>query len=327
MKYYKLCKALNKVNLCWVLSEGRKGHEIQSMTVAEQLSHNITIQHFKIRQPWLSFTPRITPGFIHGIQWKQSIDLTAAPRLIITTGRKAAAAGKHIKQLLRASATPVHHIQILNPKDSLSRYDLVLIPDHDQIKRPNVINFSGSLHPYSKQWFQTTSQHKKNKFIALIIGNPVKDYFNQKFSEELAQIHSLYPDVHIMVCGSPRLHPGLIHEVKELCGKHVQFWFTPNDGDNPYQAILQQAQHIFVTTDSINMMNECAASSALVSLLAQAYTPSPKHHRFMRSLNHRWSGFTTNPPSSFQAPFALDQILASTRLQNLLNSPHSFNAG
>ncbi len=316
---------LNKVNLCWVLSDGRPGHEIQSLTLAHRISHQNSIQRFSIRQPWLTFAPRIIPAFKQGIHWQQIPDTDDMPDLIITTGRQAAAVGKFLKQ---TSLKTAKHIQILNPKDKLTNYDLTLVPAHDQISHPQAINFSGSLHPYDPNWFQNTATAKPSEtFVAVVLGNPNKTYFKHNLTEELRKIRQLYPTAKIWVCGSPRLNPAAINRIRQQLPDEATAWFGSADGDNPYQTILRHAQHIFVTVDSINMMNECAASQSRVSLLAQQHIPSPKHRRFINSLADRWSDFSDDAPANYSVPYGPDQVLQHPLFQKLLNSPNSSSSG
>ncbi len=331
MQYYKPCMRLNKVNLCWVLSDGRKGHEIQSLTLAERLANKHHAHQFVIQQPWETFTPRIIPGFQNGLKWHgQKPDFSLPPDLIITTGKKAAAAGKFIAQKLKKGATELKHIQILNPKDNHAYYDLLLIPDHDQKTGLNIINYPGSLHPFSPQWFKHSKQNLIQNLpsLGIILGSPPTKYFNQSFKAELQKIRNLYPDQAIQLCGSPRLSNKQIIKIKAVLTSKDMFWYKDQNDTNPYQALLQQSKHLFVTADSINMMNECASTDIPVTLLAKQHITSKKHHRFIESMAPRWQGFVSHNDELIQPiPYVLDVMLANPRFQKLLNSPCSSKSG
>jgi len=322
---------LNKVNLCWVLSEGRKGHEIQSMTLAQRLADNCSLHTFSLRQPWESFAPRIIPGFHHGFNWQsEKPNFNQPPDIIISTGRKAAAMGKYITQRYRKQATQLKHIQILNPKDKADNYAVVLIPEHDQKNGPNIITFTGSLHPYSPHWFSQAklSASNQNSPIAIFIGNPPIQYFKNNLKTELQKIRSLYPEQSLELCGSPRMSEKTIGKIKAVLTPNDTFWFIHDDGPNPYQRLLQQAKHLYVTADSINMMNECAGSTVPVTLLAKNCIQNPKHRRFMKSLAHRWQNFTAQADKSMMPiPYTVDQVINNTRFQKLLKLPSSSKAG
>ncbi len=314
---------LNKVNLCWVLTEGRKGHEIQSMALAQRIAHNTCKHTFSLNQPWATFTPRLIPGFQYGHQWKTANkpDFTQPPEIIITAGRKAAAMGKYIAQSLKNAQANTKHIQILDPKDSVHNYDLLLIPSHDLKSGPNTINFCGSIHPFSPQWFKTPAPvlTEKQEQLAIIIGNPTTKYFQQAFKAELQQIRHNHPSVPLVFCGSPRLAEKTIAHIKTLIQPDDKYWFEQQDGDNPYQTLLRQAKQLFVTADSINMMSECASSNVPVTLLGKNYIQTPKHHRFVHSLADRWLPLDeqlTEPVTPIA--YSLDEITKDSRLHELL---------
>jgi len=322
---------LNKVNLCWVFSEGRPGHEIQSSTLASHIAHQSDTHVFSLRQPWLSLTPRIIPGFKKGLIWQENNkpDFMMPPDVIITAGRIAAAVGKFVSQRFRYQGIKVNHIHILNPRDSASNYDLLLLPEHDQKSGSNIISYSGSIHPFDSLWFNRNLGAQPGQDIqsAIVIGNPPKDYFKQQLAADLKKIRRLNNNGSLMVCGSPRLPTYHLVPIKALLRKDDCFWFGDEDGANPYRRILCHAQHIFVTADSINMMNECAASKVPVTLLATSWIKSPKHKRFIHALGHRWSDFETITKPVSRAPYALSQIVNDVKFQKLLNSPNSSNSG
>ena len=285
--YYKPCKESNKVNLCWVFSDGQKGHEIQSTTLAHSMTKQVNIFQFNLRQPWLSLAPRLLPKFDLAVKWMtKNPDTTKPPELIITTGRKAAAVGKHYRLVLNSLNHSTQHIQILNPKDNLANYDVVLIPDHDLVQGENVINFLGSIHPYSEDWFK----HKHieySQYMAIVLGNPKLKYFKFHFAKEIAKIRKHFPQTPLFFCGSPRLTKESKSTITSVATPQDKVWLNEQDGTNPYQSLLSGAKKIFVTSDSINMINEACQSPAPVSILAMNCIPTPKHQRFINSINHR----------------------------------------
>lgn len=326
---------LNKVNLSWVISDGRKGHEIQSLTLAKKMSKQVFVHSFELKQPWATFAPRLFPGFGASINWTNNSQpaMNQCPDLIISTGRKAAAVGKWLKRKLFNKEKKITQWQILNPKDSPENYDLLFIPKHDQITGDNIINYTGSIHPFDQKWHQQQTSNNENKFnIALIIGNPPDSYFKTDFVRELNQIRLIYPNQNILFCGSPRLSHQHHIIIRSLLSERDICWLKKTDGKNPYQQILQSCQHMFVTADSINMVNECASSRAQVSLLAKSHITSKKHQHFFESINHRLTGFNQSlnqPEQLTQTPLThpLDEILQDPRFQIFLKSPNSSNFG
>ncbi len=271
------------------------------MTIANALAEQVELFPFTLRQPWLTFAPRRLPRFNLAINWSTTPHLKTPPDLIITTGRKAAAVGKHFKHLLTRQNHPCKHIQILNPKDNLDKYDWVLIPEHDNIKGTNVINFVGSIHPYDQQWFKQDKDDTFSQYLAIFIGNPQKKYFESKFAEEIRIIHKHFKETPLYFCGSPRLDMENKEIISSLARSQDKVWLNKTDGPNPYESLLKNAKKIFVTSDSINMINEPCASSVPVSILAKDYPPSPKHRRFFDSIKFQpFEGLAINSSISIQ---------------------------
>jgi mitochondrial fission protein ELM1 len=291
------------VNLCWVFSDGRKGHEIQSMTVANALTTDVELYTFTLRQPWLTFAPRRLPQFDKAIKWSSTPPIEQPPELIITTGRKAAAVGKHYKSFFRSKGLDCKHIQILNPKDNLKKYDWVLIPEHDNVKGANVINFQGSIHPYDEQWFTQNKDSSYSHYLAVFLGNPPKKYFNKQFKEEILTIRSCFKNSPLYFCGSPRLDKNIRTKIRQTAIPSDKVWLSYDDGANPYQTLLKNAKKIFVTSDSINMINEACASHVSVSILANNLLPSPKHQRFINTMSDRICDLSDNRTHSLKKPY------------------------
>ena len=321
---------LNKVNLCWVLSDCRPGHEIQSQTLATHISTNTITHRFILRQPWATMAPRLLPGFPAGLNWpNQQPDFRQPPGVIITTGRKAAAVGKYVCQRYRQQQQSISHIHILDPKDQASNYTWLLLPEHDGRNGDNIITFTGSIHPYDGAWFTQHPSSSTNPLwpVAVLLGNPPANYFKQQLQQDLQRIRQAHDNSALLICGSPRLPKPRQQQIAQWTQANDRVWFSTDDGENPYQFILVNAQHIYVTADSINMMNECAASQAQVSLLARHSIHSAKHQRFMQSLHDRWSAMGERKQPVNNPVHAIEQVIQDRRFQMWLNSPFSSNGG
>ncbi|TDR19595.1 mitochondrial fission protein ELM1 [Marinicella litoralis] len=277
------------------------------MTLAHALSSNLQKFQFSLKQPWVTFAPRRMPQFKLALNWHGTQpSLPDKPKLLITTGRKAAAVGKHILDQLKQHNHNCLHLQILNPKDNFKKYDLLLAPQHDNIKGPNVITFHGSIHPYNHQWFQADCP-ELGSYMAIIIGNPKPAYFASQFFEEISLIRSKFPNNPLYFCGSPRLDERSKTLIFSAAKTTDRLWLDPAHGNNPYQSLLKNAKKLFITADSINMINESCQSAAPVSILANQFTASPKHQRFIQSIQTRLcalDSLDTGKPSAY----ALDQI-------------------
>ncbi len=272
-----------------VLSEGTRGHEIQSITLAKALARQYQLEHITVAAPWRWLLPYRMMGLGQRIR-SQFNESGLSSRLIISTGRQMAGVGRWLK---KNSPSEAKHVHILNPGYYFRDIDVVLIPEHDRHQYPKAIQFRGNLHPYNPQWFKQHehSKTKRQTQIALFIGNPGQAYFKQQFKTDLQRIRDAFNSAKIFLCGSPRLNDDTQAFIRDLILPNESLWLHSKDGDNPYQKLLANADKIFVTADSINMMNEAGASTAAVSVLARDYIQSKKHLRFIQSIKHRLSDF------------------------------------
>ncbi len=278
---------MKKFKHIWIFSDSIAGHEIQSKALASKLSEHITLYHCTIRQPWLSFAPRILPRFGKNIIWeKQQPDASQQPDVIITCGRRMAAIGKYYKRQLNCK-----HIQILNPGDNPKKYDVLVCPEHDELWGKNIIATKGSLHNVSPDSLaKIKCQDSSDKqTITMLIGNPAEQFFKNldKLSNKIKQ--SL-PNHQIKVCGSRRT-PSKYHSTIKMAFSNAQMvWLDESDGENPYLKLLACSDVLIVTADSINMLSEACATDKPVIVIGQEYI-SPKHQKFIESIFDRLSSF------------------------------------
>ncbi|MBL4659030.1 MAG: mitochondrial fission ELM1 family protein [Alcanivoracaceae bacterium] len=283
---------MKKLNHIWVFSDSIKGHEIQSLALASKIANNINIFHCGLRQPWLSFAPRILPGFGKNIIWeKHKPDLNQRPDAIITCGRRMAAVGKYFKRQGNSK-----HIQILNPGDNHKKYDILVCPEHDRLIGQNIVSSKGSLHNISS----TSLSHIKlkckeegkgynNKIVSVFIGNPAKGFFKE-LDKLATNIKQYFPNHDLIICGSRRTHRKFHAIIRSHFNSARLCWLSEKDGDNPYHCLLACSEVLIVTADSINMVSEASASNKQVIAIAQGYI-SPKHKRFIHSIKDRLSKF------------------------------------
>jgi len=278
---------LKKLNYIWIFSDSILGHEIQSHALATKIANKTSLFHCGLRQPWLSFAPRILPGFGKYIIWeKHKPNKTQPPDAIVTCGRRMAAIGKYYKRL-----THCKHIQILNPTDNPSKYDVIVCPEHDRMNATNVVASKGSLHSINTSELLPYKKLSNNKIIGLMIGNPGSVFF--KHLRNLAkQITEMYPTHELYICGSRRTAKKFILQIRKSFKQAQLCWLNESDGKNPYIDILANSDVLMVTSDSINMLSEACATDKTVIALAQNDV-SPKHKRFIESMHGRLSEFGT----------------------------------
>lgn len=274
------------LNHIWIFSDSIKGHEVQSLALANRLSTEVSLFHCTIRQPWLSFAPRILPRFGRNIIWKnKKPDVSQMPDAIITCGRRMAAIGKFYKRLLGCK-----HIQILNPGDNSKKYDILICPEHDGVKGDNVITTQGSLHGISLESLaRIKCSDPIDNTVVVFLGNPGKVFFKD-LDKLLIDINTNFPKHNLVICGSRRTPKKQHEKIRKVFSQAQLVWLSENDGENPYLKLLACGQVLLVTADSINMLSEACATDKPVIALGGKYI-SPKHKRFIKSIDERLSLF------------------------------------
>ncbi|MEJ7745629.1 MAG: ELM1/GtrOC1 family putative glycosyltransferase, partial [Luteimonas sp.] len=158
----------------WTLSDGHAGNLRQAVALAAALAtppvRNIVLDP---RAPWRWIAPRRWPGADHAFGRDFAAAMhAAAPRIAIGCGRQAALATR----LLRARGSQA--VQILDPRIDPGHWDVVVAPQHDDVRGDNVITLLGSLHPVDDAWLK----HAREVFpafarlprprIAVLLGGP-----------------------------------------------------------------------------------------------------------------------------------------------------------
>jgi len=297
---------LKKLKHIWVFSDSIKGHEVQSLALANALSSQVSLFYCAIRQPWLSFAPRLLPRFGRNIIWKnEKPDIQKVPDLIITCGRRMAAVGKFHKRQLH-----VKHIQVLCPGDKASNYDILVCPEHDKISGNNVITTQGSLHTINADKLAEYNGDSYANSVVLLLGNPGEIFFSQ-LNKLKNKIDKTFPKYNVIVCASRRTPKRFFPLIRQAFSTAQMVWLSSDDGKNPYMLLLAQASVFIVTSDSINMVSEACATDKPVITIAQSAI-SPKHQRFIQSIEKRLSNFN-NVRETHAALNVLDGLLKKVR--------------
>lgn len=280
---------MKKLNHVWVITDGVKGHEIQSLALAHHVAENVSIYPCQLINPWLTFAPKILPFFAKGLKWKQSQpNFKKKPDAIISCGRRMAAVAKYLK-----TKTASFHIQILNPRDNRENYDLLICPKHDNMKGKNVITCLGSLHQFNRAYLRQLAHaclkkmSVKQPVLSIFFGNPSKVFFKQ-LGQLSQKIKKHYPDHAIAICGSRRTDEKHQSMIKNAFSDAHVCWFSPQDGENPYQCLLVTSDVLVVTADSINMVCEACATDKPVVVVG-VDNIGHKHKKFLGSIQHRLS--------------------------------------
>lgn len=307
----------------WTLSDGHAGNVRQVVALATALSilpvRNIVLDP---RAPWRWIAPRRWPGADHafGRDFAGALH-AAAPRIAIGCGRQAALAAR----LLRARGSKA--VQILDPRIDPGHWDVVVAPQHDDVRGDNVITLLGSLHPVNDAWLK----HAREMFsafarlprprIAVLLGGPSPHArFDRSAFEVLAAKLEvvLARDGGSLLLSTSRRTPrdmreALRHRYVET--PHVA-WLGGDETDNPYAGMLGWADRIVCSPDSVNMISEACATYAPVFV----FDPGRVRGRPRRFLDSVLARGRIRAMDATLAPFDVEPLRETARVADEVRS-------
>jgi mitochondrial fission protein ELM1 len=286
----------------WVLGSGRIGHEVNARGVVEALG-------------WPHEFRPVAPRFLYGrlapwgpVDPRDPAAQGPAPDIVIASGRVTVPYARAWK---RAGAF-VAFLQ--DPRWARREMDLIWVPEHDALRRPNVIASLTSPHPFSPARLAEARAAPDPRLKALpgprcavSLGGPSGA---QSFTlRDIARLADAVRAIRaqgfaVMATPSRRTPPDLAAAVREAVGEG---YFWDGSGDNPYLAMLALADAVLVTGDSANMVGEATATGRPVHVFEPTGGRAGKLARFIdalvaRGAARRWAGrletFTYKPLDS-----------------------------
>ena len=268
-----------------LLTQGMHGMISQTEGLAKALKLNFKHQKIKLKPLWNLIPPKLTPISENLLTEKFVCDC----KIVISCGRKSVIPSAALKKRF---GNEIFNIHIQDPKVSLKHFDLIISPEHDNIKGDNVLTTKGSIHYLTKKEITDNSKYLqldkgKKKVVAFIIGGPNK-YYN--YSEE--QIHFIFnkiknlftPDkFKIVIIPSYRTPERIIKKAFNTFGFNHHVVKTIDK--KAYLSSLALADYIIVTCDSTSMISEAAVTGKPV------YTAMMKPNRSIRRFKSFYNQF------------------------------------
>ena len=277
-----------------ILSDGKMGHQNQSVRLAEKMGCTdydiLKLERRKFGKP-LSF---LSPIYIvkNLAQLKKQIKdnkydivigLGSVPRLAMVT--------------LKKKNPNLKTICIMDPKRNYKSYDVIAVPNHDQLtyKGDNVISFTGSLSYFSHQDLDLAKEDFKQEFssllenplIGLVIGGDSKGY---KFS--MLKARDLLDKAFILAnkFGS-NIYATTSRRTPEKQTDYIKYKIESSNNTiyttgekNPYRAIMGYSSILIVTPETVSMLMESCATDALVLIADRGGVKSKRIQFFIQEL-------------------------------------------
>lgn len=266
----------------WVLSDGKPGHENQSLGVCEALGVEPELKRLETRT-----FGKLLQWFYPVWRFK-NLPTGPWPDMVVSTGYHVSVAAKWVK--MKNPDTILVHM--MKPKGFYGAFTVLAIPEHDRPKAArNVIATLGAPHRVSaeklvaeKETWQKTLNPENKTCVAVMIGGNSKAYrFDEAAVERLtAQLDEKFgTDVRYVVTTSRRTGGRETQLLKDFFARKDAYIYT-GEGDNPYFGMLSCADSIVVSAESVSMLSEACATSAPVYAfdLQKVQSTSKKLSRF-----------------------------------------------
>ncbi len=273
--------------------------ENQCIGLAEALGFLPIVKRVKLRTPWKQLVPFLRHGFRHAFSAKGDLVAPPWPDVLISCGRAGIAASLYVrKESRKGGARGTFTVHIQNPVIDPSRFDLVVVPRHDQLIGPNVITTRGSLHRITAEILSREADkflpqvaHLEAPRIAVLIGgaNSVYSFTSREMRVLAAQLAEVAAQQgSLMITTSRRTGEENVAVLVE-CLKNTNCYIWDGKGTNPYFGMLGVADTILVTCDSVNMVCEACTTGKPVMVIGLP-GGSEKFRRFHQAM--RDDGFT-----------------------------------
>ena len=307
----------------WAVSDGRAGIEAQVLGLAEAVARrrpaHVAVKRIGWRfglgrLPWRM----IPPGAVRG-------DAIAPPYpdIWIAAGRATLPLST---RMLAWSGGKTFVVQTQAPRAPLSRFDLVIPPEHDGLTGPNVFPILGSPNRLSAEKlavelarFAAQVSPLPHPRVAVIIGGRSKTHRlppgHARATAQAVAAAVRAAGGSVMVSYTRRT-PALAREAMTRILAPLPGIIWDGIGDNPYFAFLAAADAILVTEDSTNLATDAAATGKPVFVLPMAGR-SAKLKRFHAELERRGlaRAFVGNLTAAQQPPLAETDRAASELLR------------
>jgi len=244
-----------------LLTEGAHGMVSQVEGLAKALKLDFNHCFVNLKKPWRYFPINLVPVSKSVIDGK--IPDQIENQILISCGKNSIISSLFLKR----NNKNLFNIHIQNPKVNFSNFDLIVAPEHDQIKGSNVLSTFGALHYITKQeidnssnFFSKYNLSEKDKIVSLILGGPNRYYdFNEiDLGNIFLSIKDNFLDkgFKLILVRSRRTPDNIIDFAKKFfLNSAVIIDFVSKDF---YLSALKLSKTIIVTCESTTMSSECA---------------------------------------------------------------------
>ena len=328
----------------WALLGPHRGDNNQVLALAEALG-------MPFEEKWLTYNqlrclqPELLGATLLSVAANSRPQVEGEPPdLTISTGHRSVPV---VRALRKRSGGIMRTVHLGYPRISSSNFDLVVpTPEYPVPDAPNVYRIPFALSPYGARGIDQSDRDLLAAYPRphrlLLIGGPTI-YWQLPISEMVRATRRLVEASRtsggsVIAVGSPRSPVHLLGAIRDtLETSSVPFLFAPLEGPPAYSAMVEGADEIYVTADSVAMVADAVMTRKPVGILpirkswlgrvviATADRVRPKKRLFPRDLRFFWAsleehgfGGTLDNPRASDAP---DFTAETARLVRRLFEP------
>lgn len=247
---------------CWVISDGKMGHEAQSLGVADALDLDVSVKRVNPQGLARLLAPFAPVSRQEQFGSEESAFRPPWPDVAIGTGRLVV---PYMRALKRHAGDETFSVILLDPKFGYATADLVWIPAHDQKSGANVISTLTPPHRHSPSSLALLRDvpppfhvpDNKTKAVVLLGGPNGRHRYTDAAIKTLTDaLRSLIKsNVTLLATASRRTPAGLADAVRGVV-EDSDGYFWDGSGENPIGHFYALGDVFIVPADSINMVAE-----------------------------------------------------------------------
>ena len=268
----------------WLITDGKIGMEVQVKGVADALGLDCQVKQVTPRQPFRSLSPYgpVDPRERFGAPG--SPFAPPYPAIALATGRLSI---PYLRALRRRAGPGTYCVVLQDPRTGVNTADLIWVPEHDQLRGPNVVTTLTAPHSFTPGRLASLRATMPPDIAALphprvtvILGGPSGAYrFDAGAERRLATaIASLAAHAGAFLVTPSRRTPASLLAAVDAATRSRPRILWDGAGANPYPQFLAHADVVIVTADSVNMTGEACATGKPVYV----FEPGPSSAKFAR---------------------------------------------
>jgi len=284
----------------WLLLDDRKGSVNQAQGIAQAIGDSLNVIEKQLVYNHFASLPNWFRGkTLLGINKQKSDNITENfPDAVLSTSRRTVPVARYIR---KHSENRTKIIQLMYPSGGvgINEMDLIIVPDHDGIKKqqiPNAMVIQGAptkicpetMQQARLQW-EPIFNSLPRPFTTVIIGGSIKGKAwplnnAQDLAHRIKELHNKIGGS-ILITTSRRTGENaqnLIMERLKDIPSYTYIWGEKKE--NPLMGFYACADRIIVTADSVSMCSEaCGTGKPVLLFLGENWLPK-KHRIFASSL-------------------------------------------